>query len=76
MARLRPPSSRRECLAWPRSDRLAGHGTGTEFGRRNEVEDIPAVVTVMTPFTATDACRVYCAHLRELFPERSGGQVA
>ena len=27
-------------------------------------------------FTATDACRVYCAHLRKLFPSRSGVDVA
>jgi CBS domain-containing protein len=27
-------------------------------------------------FTATDACRVYCAHLRKLFPSRSGQDVA
>jgi CBS domain-containing protein len=27
-------------------------------------------------FTATDACRVYCEHLRKLFPERSGAGVA
>jgi len=27
-------------------------------------------------FTATDACRVYCEHLRKLFPERSEAGVA
>jgi len=27
-------------------------------------------------FTATDACRVYCEHLRKLFPSRSGLDVA
>jgi CBS domain-containing protein len=27
-------------------------------------------------FTATDACRVYCEHLRKLFPSRSGVDVA
>jgi acetoin utilization protein AcuB len=27
-------------------------------------------------FTATDACRVYCDHLRKLFPERAGADVA
>jgi CBS domain-containing protein len=27
-------------------------------------------------FTATDACRVYCEHLRRLFPSRSGADVA
>jgi CBS domain-containing protein len=27
-------------------------------------------------FTATDACRLYCGHLRKLFPPRSGGDVA
>jgi len=27
-------------------------------------------------FTATDACRVYCDHLRKLFPVRAGGDVA
>jgi CBS domain-containing protein len=26
--------------------------------------------------TATDVCRVYCGHLRKLFPQRSGGHVA
>lgn len=27
-------------------------------------------------FTATDACRVYCGHLRKLFPSRSSAGVA
>jgi CBS domain-containing protein len=27
-------------------------------------------------FTATDACRLYCDHLRKLFPARSGEDVA
>jgi CBS domain-containing protein len=27
-------------------------------------------------FTATDACRLYCDHLRKLFPARSGENVA
>ena len=27
-------------------------------------------------FTATDACQVYCEHLRTLFPSRSGEEVA
>jgi acetoin utilization protein AcuB len=27
-------------------------------------------------FTATDACRLYCGHLRKLFPARSGEDVA
>ncbi|MEQ1757421.1 MAG: CBS domain-containing protein [Vicinamibacterales bacterium] len=27
-------------------------------------------------FTSTDACRVYCAHLRTLFPQGSGEEVA
>jgi acetoin utilization protein AcuB len=27
-------------------------------------------------FTATDACRIYCEHLRRLFPLRSGEEVA
>ena len=27
-------------------------------------------------FTATDACRIYCEHLRRLFPSRSGEEVA
>jgi CBS domain-containing protein len=27
-------------------------------------------------FTATDACRKYCEHLRSLFPPRSGSEVA
>jgi len=27
-------------------------------------------------FTATDACRLYCDHLRKLFPPRSGEDVA
>jgi acetoin utilization protein AcuB len=27
-------------------------------------------------FTATDACRMYCEHLRHLFPKRAGGHVA
>ena len=27
-------------------------------------------------FTATDACRIFCQHLRSLFPSRSGDEVA
>jgi hypothetical protein len=27
-------------------------------------------------FTATDACRVFCRHLRSIFPQRSADDVA
>ena len=49
-------------------DHMAGHHVGsalvTSHGRLAGI------------FTATDACRLYCDHLRKLFPLRSGEDVA
>jgi acetoin utilization protein AcuB len=49
-------------------DHMAGHHVGsaiiTSHGRLAGI------------FTATDACRLYCDHLRKLFPARRGEDVA